>query len=184
MPLDSPQPRESTDRNGQGHKPEIIAGATRPAAPRLLSVPQLTTRVPAWTQAAKSAFADVRTAAAPYTLRAADFAKAGYAWAVPRLMAQPIWRFCTGTLSRRIFTANFFGLAILLSGFSLLTYQHTWLIDAKAESLRTQARMIAVAIASNAKIDTETMMIDPDRVGDVDRAYPNWRDESLDRMKG
>lgn len=105
-----------------------------------------------------------------------------YAWLLPWATAQPIWRFFTGSLSRRIFTANFVGLFVLLFGFGLLTYQHTWLIDAKAESLRTQARMIAVAVASNAKVETETMLIDPDRMSDVDKAYPNWRDESLDRL--
>ncbi len=105
-----------------------------------------------------------------------------YAFLLPWAKAQPLWRFCTGSLSRRIFTANLAGLVILLSGLGVLTYQHTWLIDAKAESLRTQARMIAVAVASNAKIETETMVIDPDRLVDGDKAFPNWRDETLDSM--
>ncbi len=187
MPLDSPQLRLSTAREPKrdgtdAGKTEIIAGTTRPHVARL-AVSHLAARMPDWTHRATSAVSNARSIAAPHALQAVETAKAGYAWIVPRAMAQPLWRFCTRTLSRRIFTANFVGLFILLAGFTLLTYQHTWLIDAKAESLRTQARMIAVAIASNAKIDTETMVIDPDRVGDVDRAYPNWRDESLDRME-
>ena len=105
-----------------------------------------------------------------------------YAFLLPWAKAQPVWRFCTGSLSRRIFTANLAGLVILLSGLGVLTYQHTWLIDAKAESLRTQARMISAAVASNAKIETETMVIDPDRLTDGDKAFPNWRDETLDSM--
>jgi two-component system, OmpR family, sensor histidine kinase ChvG len=105
-----------------------------------------------------------------------------YAFLLPWAKAQPLWRFCTGSLSRRIFAANLAGLIILLSGFGVLTYQHTWLIDAKAESLRTQARMIAVAVASNAKMETETLVIDPDRLADGDKAFPNWRDETLDSM--
>ena len=109
-------------------------------------------------------------------------ALAAWAWLLPWAKAQPLWRWCTGTLSRRIFTANLVGLLILLLGFGVLTYQHTWLIDAKAESLRTQARMIAVAIASNAKIETENMIIDPDRLAEGDNAASNLRDETLDRM--
>ena len=103
-----------------------------------------------------------------------------YAVLLPWAKAQPVWRFCTRSLSRRIFTSNLVGLGILLLGFGVLTYQHTWLIDAKAESLRTQARMISVAVASNAKVDSETMIIDP--VTDVDLAYPTYRDDSLDQM--
>ncbi len=110
------------------------------------------------------------------------FLSKAYAFLLPWAKAQPLWRFCTGSLSRRIFTANLAGLIILLSGFGVLTYQHTWLIDAKAESLRTQARMIAVAVASNAKIETETMVIDPDRIPEGDKSFPNWRDETLENM--
>lgn len=125
---------------------------------------------------------DWRAWAAPFVTHGRRAIEGAHGWLLPRAKAQPLWQFFTGTLSRRIFTANFVGLIILLSGFGLLTFQHTWLIDAKAESLRTQARMIAVAVASNAKMETETMVIDPDRMADVDRNYPNWRDESLDRL--
>jgi two-component system, OmpR family, sensor histidine kinase ChvG len=118
----------------------------------------------------------------PAIVPARVFLKRAYAFLLPWAKAQPLWRFCTGSLSRRIFAANLAGLIILLSGFGVLTYQHTWLIDAKAESLRTQARMIAVAVASNAKMETETMVIDPDRLADGDKAFPNWRDETLDNM--
>jgi hypothetical protein len=41
-----------------------------------------------------------------------------YAFLLPWAKAQPLWKFCTGSLSRRIFTANLAGLIILLSGFS------------------------------------------------------------------
>ena len=97
----------------------------------------------------------------------------------PWLKAPSQWWWFTGSLTRRIFTANFVGLIVLLLGFGVLTYQHTWLIDAKSESLRTQARMIAVAIASNAKMETQSIVIDPDRVSEIDRSTPSLNDESL-----
>ena len=34
------------------------------------------------------------------------------------------------------------GLVILLSGFGVLTYQHTWLIDAKADSFKLLGRLL------------------------------------------
>jgi two-component system, OmpR family, sensor histidine kinase ChvG len=126
--------------------------------------------------------APVVTLARPFISTVQTFLARAYAFLLPWAKAQPLWRFCTGSLSRRIFTANLAGLVILLSGFGVLTYQHTWLIDAKAESLRTQARMIAVAVASNAKMETETMVIDPDRLADGEKTFPIWRDETLDSL--
>ena len=167
MPLDSHQTSET------------IKAAVKPAElPPVRELPAWSDMVarmqrglqPIW-QTAKPAFETTR-----------DYAHKAYEWLLPWAKAQPLWRFCTRSLSHRIFSANFVGLVILLVGFGVLTFQHTWLIDAKAESLRTQARMISVAVASNAKIETETMLIDPDKISDADRSYPNWRDESLDRM--
>jgi Sensor N-terminal transmembrane domain len=103
-------------------------------------------------RAARDLLRPAAVALMPVLGRARAFLAQVYAFLLPWAKAQPLWRFCTRSLSRRIFTANLAGLIILLSGFGVLTYQHTWLIDAKAESLRTQARMIAAAVASNAKI--------------------------------
>ncbi len=170
MPLDSSQAPDAIGRDDDAGK----AASSLPTSSMLRSrVIDTSTRMRAGVDAWK-------TSASPMVARAVAGVYAAHAWVMPRVKAMPVWQFFTATLSRRIFTANFVGLFILLFGFSILTFQHTWLIDAKAESLRTQARMIAVAVASNAKIETETMVIDPDR--DVDRAYPNWRDESLDRL--
>ncbi|NOU08137.1 MAG: HAMP domain-containing protein [Hyphomicrobiaceae bacterium] len=101
---------------------------------------------------------------------------------LPWARAQPIWRWCTASLRNRIIAANFIGLGILLSGLTLLTVQHTWLIDARTESLRTQARMIAVAIASNAKLRTDGLVIDPDQLTAKDGAFPQFHDDSLSRL--
>ena len=178
MPLDSSHSSNALDQTAEPLHPDTSASLSRDIRDSGGVVAGLGNGV----ARARAAVLDLRDAIRPFVLRVTEIATAIYAWVLPVAKAQPLWRFCTRTLSRRIFTANFFGLAILLSGFGLLTYQHTWLIDAKAESLRTQARMIAVAVASNAKIETETMMIDPDRLSDIEKAYPNWRDESLDRL--
>ena len=173
MPLDSPQAPD----------PIGSAAATNPANGSLRSGMLILNRrrLEASERARAAAYQSFH-GALPSVARVAAAVGDAYARFGIWLKGQSAWLFFTGTLSRRIFTANFVGLFILLFGFSILTFQHTWLIDAKAESLRTQARMIAVAVASNAKIETETMLIDPDRAVDVDRAYPNWRDESLDRL--
>ena len=166
MPLDSHQATE-----------------TRP--PSSATAIPATRTTPTWTELTarlSQALEPARESAAPALANARKTAAAVWVWLLPWLKAQPVWRVCTGSLKSRIFTANLVGLIILLSGFGLLTYQHTWLIDAKAESLRTQARMISVAIASNAKIETEAMIIDPDRPADTGANPASWHDETLDRM--
>ena len=94
----------------------------------------------------------------------------------------PLWRFGTKTLWRRILVSNLIGLLILVSGVTILSQHHAWLIDAKVESLTTQARMISVAIASNAKGDTDRMQFDPDRLSDPANASP-FRDGSFAAME-
>jgi two-component system, OmpR family, sensor histidine kinase ChvG len=162
MPLDSQQSPDN-------------AGLVEPHEPPV-------TRAVKAAEIARTAMAPVLQSLQPAIASSRAFAGKAYAFMLPWAKAQPLWRFCTRSLSRRIFAANLAGLLILLTGFGVLTYQHTWLIDAKAESLRTQARMIAVAVASNAKVDTGRMTIDPDRLSEADRDFPNWRDESLEGM--
>ena len=101
---------------------------------------------------------------------------------LPWARTQPLWRWCTASLRNRIIAANFIGLGILLAGLGLLTFQHTWLIDARTESLRTQSRMIAVAIASNAKLRTDGLVIDPDQLTEKNGAFPQLHDDSLSRL--
>jgi two-component system, OmpR family, sensor histidine kinase ChvG len=175
LPLDSQQT----------HDPSLpTAGASLPVAPRqaLFGGMSRQAALQLAAQRATQMTAPIVEAVRPGWSAAQKLLARAYVFLLPWAKAQPLWRFCTGSLSRRIFTANLAGLIILLSGFGVLTFQHTWLIDAKAESLRTQARMIAVAVASNAKIETETMVIDPDRLPDGDKTFPNWRDETLDSM--
>ena len=97
-----------------------------------------------------------------------------YAWRSLSALAawarrQPLWRWCVGSLANRIITANFIGMLMLMAGLGFLTFQHSWLIEARTESLKTQGRMIAVAIASNAKLQSDSLIIDPDEPGRAGR---------------
>lgn len=185
MPLDSSHPSEALDpRADEQYASALNVNGTAGRGPSggKLKASALVLVVSRGLMRLRALPFEMSALVRPWAERGEELSSTVHGWLMPWAKAQPIWRFFTASLRRRIFTANFVGLFVLLAGFGLLTYQHTWLIDAKAESLRTQARMIAVAIASNAKVETETMLIDPDKVTDVDKSFPNWRDESLDRM--
>ena len=86
------------------------------------------------------------------------------------LTSGPLIRFVTKTLLRRIIFANIIGLAILLGGIFYLSQYHAWLIDAKRESLRAQGEIIAAAIAANASVETGRIVLDPDRLPEIEGA--------------
>ena len=88
-------------------------------------------------------------------------------WIEPWAQRQPVWRWCTKTIGRRILVANLFGFSILFMGLMVLSQMNRWLVDAKTDSLTTQARTIAVAIASNARVETGRLTFDPDRLDDA-----------------
>jgi two-component system, OmpR family, sensor histidine kinase ChvG len=73
-------------------------------------------------------------------------------------------RFISASLSRRIFVSNLLGLATLIVGMVVLSTQHTWLIEAKRESLITQGEIIAAGISSNATVEKGRMALDPDQL--------------------
>ncbi|MGE3064506.1 MAG: stimulus-sensing domain-containing protein [Hyphomicrobiaceae bacterium] len=91
----------------------------------------------------------------------------------------PLIRFVTRTLQRRIVFSNLIGLGVLLCGVYYLSNNHAWLIDAKRESLRTQGEIIAAAIAANATIDTDQIVIDPDKLPDMDGGQIPFRDDGI-----
>jgi two-component system, OmpR family, sensor histidine kinase ChvG len=95
------------------------------------------------------------------------------------LTSGPLVRFFTRTLQRRIILANTLGLAILLGGIFYLSQYHAWLIDAKRESLRAQGEIIAAAIAANASVETGRIVLDPDRLPEVDGAKSPFRDDGF-----
>lgn len=68
------------------------------------------------------------------------------------------------SLTKRILFLNLAALAVLVSGIMYLNQFRDGLVDAKIESLLTQGKIIAVAIASSATVDTNSIMIDPDKL--------------------
>src|SRR5262245_15702761 len=91
----------------------------------------------------------------------------------------PLLRFLTRTLQRRIILANTIGLAILLGGIFYLSQYHAWLIDAKRDSLRAQGEIIAAAIAANASVETGRIVLDPDRLPEIEGAKSPFRDDAF-----
>ncbi len=68
------------------------------------------------------------------------------------------------SLTRRILVLNLAGLAVLVSGILYLNQFREGLIDARVESLMTQGEIIAGAIAASASVDTNSLMIDPEKL--------------------
>lgn len=68
------------------------------------------------------------------------------------------------SLTKRILFLNLAALAVLVSGIMYLNQFRDGLVDAKIESLLTQGKIIAASIASSASVDTNSIMIDPDKL--------------------
>jgi two-component system sensor histidine kinase ChvG len=73
-------------------------------------------------------------------------------------------RLAPARLTSRIILINFVGLLILVAGILYFNQSRESLIDARVESLTTQGRIMAAAVASSATIDTGRIIIDPDRL--------------------
>ena len=91
----------------------------------------------------------------------------------------PLIRFVSKTLRRRIVFANSIGLAILLGGIFYLSQYHAWLIDAKRDSLRAQGEIVAAAIAANATVETGRIVLDPDRLPELEGSRSPFRDDAF-----
>jgi two-component system, OmpR family, sensor histidine kinase ChvG len=74
---------------------------------------------------------------------------------------QPLVRFISGSLLRRILLSNLIGFFILVGGILYLGWVNTWLIDTKVDALRTQGEIIADAIAGNATVVQDSIVLDP-----------------------
>ncbi|MEX0851965.1 MAG: sensor histidine kinase [Bauldia sp.] len=83
--------------------------------------------------------------------------------AVPRFASLRVFT----SLTRRIVVLNLAALVVLVSGILFLNQFRAGLIDARVSSLLTQGEIIAGAIAASATVDTDTIMIDPDRLLDL-----------------
>ncbi len=100
-------------------------------------------------------------------------------YVLPWLRRQALWKFCTATLRRRILAANIIGLVILLGGLAIFHRYYEQLIDAKVDALKTHAQMVSVAIASNAKMETDRIVLDPDRLPEAEGARIPFRDDAF-----
>ncbi|MCB1506918.1 MAG: stimulus-sensing domain-containing protein [Hyphomicrobiaceae bacterium] len=92
---------------------------------------------------------------------------------------QPIPRFVAGTLLRRILVSSLLGLAVFILGILLLSNSRGWLIDAKRESLRIQGEIIAAAIAGDAKVETERLTLDPNKLPEAADSRIPFRDDGF-----
>ncbi len=86
------------------------------------------------------------------------------------------------SLVARIILINLAGLIILVGGILYFNKSRESLIDARVQSLMTQAHIMAAAVASSASIDTGEITIDPDKLMDAanDDANPLENFSQLD----
>ena len=70
----------------------------------------------------------------------------------------------SSSLTRRIVTLNLGGLLVLVLGFLWLNHFRADIIEAKSQSLTTQAGIIAAAIVASAAVDTDTIQLDPEKL--------------------
>ncbi|MCB1377942.1 MAG: stimulus-sensing domain-containing protein [Alphaproteobacteria bacterium] len=78
-----------------------------------------------------------------------------------------IWRLAPRRLTSRIVILNLLGLVVLVAGILYFNQFRQGLIDARVQSLTTQAHIIAAAIAGSATVDTGSIVIDPDSLTDT-----------------
>ena len=77
-------------------------------------------------------------------------------------------------LTSRIVLLNLLGLIVLVTGILYFNQFRQGLIDARVQSLTTQAQIIAAAVAGSATVDTGSIVIDPDSLADSsDEAAPD-----------
>jgi len=93
--------------------------------------------------------------------------RAGRPWVFGRL-ARPIRRvlghYMFSSLTRRILILNFGAIAVLVVGILYINQFRDALIDAQVESLKTQGEIIAGAIAGSATVETDTILVDPEKL--------------------
>lgn len=79
---------------------------------------------------------------------------------IQRLLRQLLF----SSLTRRIVMLNIAALAVLVTGILYLNQFRDGLIEAKIKSLCTQGKIIAGAIAASATVDTNSILIDPQKL--------------------
>ncbi|MGF7158666.1 two-component system sensor histidine kinase ChvG [Rhodoligotrophos appendicifer] len=81
--------------------------------------------------------------------------------------ARSFFTLSPSSLTARIILLNIAGLIILVSGILYFNQFRQGLIDARVQSLMTQGHIIAGAIAASATVDTDSIVVDPDRLLDL-----------------
>ncbi len=89
-------------------------------------------------------------------------------WRLRRMLESNV----SSSLTRRIVSLNLGGLAALVIGFLLLNHFRADIIQARTQSLTTQADIIAAAIAASAAVDTDSLLVDPDKLLDISPGDP------------
>ena len=91
----------------------------------------------------------------------------------------PIVRWFSRSLARRIIFSNAIGLVILLGGYWYLNQYKDWLVDAKLDSLTAQGEIIAQAVAANATMDGQRLVVDPEAQPDTAPPLDAYRDDGF-----
>ena len=80
-------------------------------------------------------------------------------------------------LTSRIIIINFAGLIILVGGILYFNQSRQSLIDARVQSLMTQARIMSAAVAAAATIDTDQIIVDPEKLLELQLNKSNSKEE-------
>ena len=92
---------------------------------------------------------------------------------------QPLTRFIAARILRRILAANLVGFGILLGGILYVSQHHAWLLQAKIDSLRVQGEIIAKAIAAEAREQNGHLVIDPEKLPELEGSRVPFRDDGF-----
>ncbi len=84
----------------------------------------------------------------------------------------------SSSLSRRIVVLNLGGLVALLAGFLYLNQFRQGLIDARSQSLLSQAQIISAAVASSANVETDEIILDPEKLIQLQAGQTTSPDDS------
>ena len=95
---------------------------------------------------------------------AAVAARSGFATTLLDGLGSLSGRHLFSSITRRILILNLAALGLLMSGILYLNQFRDGLIDARVESLMTQGEIIAGAIAASASVETDAILIDPDKL--------------------
>ncbi len=91
----------------------------------------------------------------------------------------PPVRWFSRSLPRRILLSNLLGLLILLGGSLYMNQYKEWLVDAKVDSLSAQGEIIAQALASNAQVMGNVLVVDPDSLPESNASLAPYRDDGF-----